>query len=675
MVSELTDRQKLLLSELVRHSEGVDPSEAARRLDVSRRTLQRDLRAVAGWLRPFRARIENQKGRVRVVASPQELRRIEAALGPVMPQAAPVTPRQRAALLALWLLAEPGPLKLAYLGKVLDAAPASLSSDLNDLAPWLRARRLILVRRQGFGVLVEGGEAARRETMADIVYEQIPPYELARMTVREGDLSHPVARWLVQWVKPEALKALADVVESVLGAAEPPIEEADRFEVWLYAVIQSLRASRGGRLLGEEVEGDARPSDIATARELLVRAAQAIGLEAIATEPEIRYMARHLAGLRVRLDDDFRLLPSNVTALDLAHRFVRAVQDITQLPFTSDELLMSDLAQHLAPALDRVRAGLPIRNPLLEMVKVRYPELFAAAAAASRAVFAPHGLDLPEEEIGFLTMHLGASRERQSAEARWRAAIVCPHGLSSARLLLSRVRKELPEVSAVQVAPAQSASHLDADIVLSTVPLPETEVPVVVVSPFLTDEDIRQVRLALAGIERRWRPSPESGRRLSGGPTTWALHLASSVEIERIRAETMDDLIPIVARHVVRRGRAPAAEPIVKAIERRERLGSVVLPGRQLAVLHARTDALDGPFVGVYRLERPMRTPGVGEDEPVAVVLVLLARVEEDAEAIECLGRISVALVESQSLVEALKSAEEEQVRQHLYDAMVHLGE
>jgi len=674
MANELTDRQKLLLFELVRRSEGVDPSEAARRLDVSRRTLQRDLRAVAGWLRPFRARIESQGGRLCLLASPQELGRIEAALGPVTARSAAVTPRQRAALLALWLLAEPGPLKLAYLGKVLDAAPASLSGDLNDLAPWLRARHLTLVRRQGFGVLVEGSEVARREAMADIVYEQISPYQLARMITREGDLSHPIARWLVQFVQEPVLRAVADAVEAVLGAAEPPVEEADRFEVWLYAVIQCLRAARRGLVRGTDLDEGARPGDVALAKELLSSVAKATGLPALSTEPEIRYMARHLAGLRVRLDDDFRLLPSNVTALDLAHRFVRAVEDITRLPFASDHLLVSGLAQHLAPVLDRVRAGLPIRNPLLETVKARYPELFAAAESASREVFAPHGLRLPDEEIGFLAMHLGASRERRLAEEKWRAVIVCPHGLSSARLLASRVRKELPEISVQEVASAKSAAHLNADLVLSTVSLPEADVPVVVVSPFLTEEDLRAVRFVLAKLERPARTSPEPGEALPGA-STWVLRLASSARTASIRAQTMDDVIRLVGLDLVRQGRASDAGPIVAAIERRERLGGVVLPGRQLAVLHARTDAMDGPFVGVYRLERPMWTRGVGEDEPVAVVLVLLARVQEDPGAIDGLGRISAALVESQAFVEALKSADEEEVRRRLYDAMVRLGE
>ncbi|MCL6488817.1 MAG: PRD domain-containing protein [Alicyclobacillus mali] len=674
MANELTDRQKLLLLELVRHSEGVDPSEAARRLDVSRRTLQRDLRAVAGWLRPFRVRMESQGGRLCLQASPQELGRIEAELGPVTSRTLVVTPRQRAALLALWLLAEPGPLKLAYLGKVLDAAPASLSSDLNDLAPWLRARHMTLVRRQGFGVLVEGSEVARREAMADIVYEQISPYQLARIITREGDLSHPVARWLVQFVPQSVLKGLADTVEAVLGAAEPPVEEADRSEVWLYAVIQWLRAARRGLVRATDLDEGARPGDVALAKELLTSVEKATGLSALATEPEIRYMARHLAGLRVRLEDDFRLLPSNVTALDLAHRFVRAVEDITRLPFASDPLLVSGLAQHLAPVLDRVRAGLPIRNPLLEEVKARYPDLFSAAESAAHEVFAAHGLRLPDEEIGFLAMHLGASRERRWAEEKWRAVIVCPHGLSSARLLASRVRKELPEVSVQEVASAKSAAHMNADLILSTVSLPESGVPVVVVSPFLTEEDLRAIRLALAKMERPARTSLKPGETLTGA-SKWASRLASLARTATIRAETVGEVIRLVGLDLVRQGRASDAESIVEAIERRERLGSVVLPDRQLAVLHARTDGIDSPFVGVYRLERPIWMRGVAEDEPVSVFLVLLAPVHEDPVVIDGLGRISAALVESEALVEALKSADEEEIRRRLYDAMVRQGE
>ncbi|SIT12336.1 BglG family transcription antiterminator [Alicyclobacillus vulcanalis] len=672
MANDLTDRQKLLLIELMRSQDGLDPSLLAQRWDVSRRTLQRDLRAVAGWLRPFRARIENQGGRLRLLASPQTQRRVEAALGPVGERAAVVSPKQRAALVALWLLADPGPLKLAYLGRVLDAAPASLSGDLNDLAPWLRARHLLIVRRQGFGVLIDGGEVPRRETMADIVYEQLAPYQLARMVVQEGDLSHPVARWLVHAVPAPVLAAIAQVVESVLDAAQPPIEEADRFEVWLYAVIQYLRVQRGGVVQAAEVTEAARPGDVAMAKELVSGLSEATGLRALAVEPEIRYMARHLAGLRVHLDDDFRLLPSNVTALDLAHRFARAAEDAAQVPFASDEVLVSGLAQHLGPALDRIRAGLPIRNPLVEMVKARYPDLFAAARQAALEVFSPHGLDVPDEEVGFLAMHLGAARERRLAEDKWRAVIVCPHGLSSARLLASRVRNELPELVVSQVASARSLADVNADLVLSTVSLPEAGVPTVVVSPFLTEEDVRAVRLALSKLGRKERLASAKG-----GPSSepsWALRIASSASVDMLEGRSMDEVIRLVGDHLVRLGRAAEAGPIVTAIERRERLGSVVLPGRQLAVLHARTDGIDGPHIGVYRLTAPVEVRGIGGDEPVSVVLVLLARVEEDARAIECLGRISAALVESEGLVEVLKSAGTEDVRARLYDAMVRMG-
>ncbi|KAA2301381.1 PRD domain-containing protein, partial [Clostridioides difficile] len=57
------------------------------------------------------------------------------------------------------------------------------------------------------------------------------------------------------------------------------------------------------------------------------------------------------------------------------------------------------------------------------------------------------GTEVPDEEIGFLVMHFGASIERLRALKREiRAIIVCTSGIGSSRMLSSRLSKEIPEI-------------------------------------------------------------------------------------------------------------------------------------------------------------------------------------------------------------------------------------
>jgi len=69
------------------------------------------------------------------------------------------------------------------------------------------------------------------------------------------------------------------------------------------------------------------------------------------------------------------------------------------------------LADHLAFAIERISMGIDIKNPFIAEIKVLYKEDFDIAKKALEMVKERLGIQLPEDEAGFIALHLHAAVE------------------------------------------------------------------------------------------------------------------------------------------------------------------------------------------------------------------------------------------------------------------------
>ena len=94
-------------------------------------------------------------------------------------------------------------------------------------------------------------------------------------------------------------------------------------------------------------------------------------------------------------------------------------------------------------------------------------------------------------------MYLSGALERGHLRPRKRAMVVCPSGMATAWVLVSRLQAEFPELTLANVV---SASRYEEDVsdeydvVISTVPLSDSVAPVIVVNPLLPVTDVRTIQ-------------------------------------------------------------------------------------------------------------------------------------------------------------------------------------
>src|SRR5205814_1431280 len=137
---------------------------------------------------------------------------------------------------------------------------------------------------------------------------------------------------------------------------------------------------------------------------------------------------------------------------------------------------------YLAIVTRRVREGHEAELQSGQLRSLIDHPVAAAAARIAAAVEKDANLSLgdavvPHEEVGFLTMYLAGSLERNRLRPKIRITVVCPAGMATAWILVSRLSAEFPNIEITRVV-SKTVFEKDVDLaatdlVVSTIPLDE----------------------------------------------------------------------------------------------------------------------------------------------------------------------------------------------------------
>jgi mannitol/fructose-specific phosphotransferase system IIA component (Ntr-type)/galactitol-specific phosphotransferase system IIB component len=229
-----------------------------------------------------------------------------------------------------------------------------------------------------------------------------------------------------------------------------------------------------------------------------------------------------------RISQRFKIQVSSDEMVNIAMRMlsIRSRQTLSSEDFSMDETLSSDVIEkivlqmiqeaskilhpilsidqklkrgllvHMKPAINRLIFNLPIRNLLLPEIKAKYPYIFMVSEESAKILEENIGCSIPEEEIGFIAMHFAAAMERLRtvSDTRIKTLVVCGGGCATAWMLVSRIQAEFPELEVLRVCSVlelseRSLKGFGIDLIISTIPLENLEIPTVVVSPLLSDKE------------------------------------------------------------------------------------------------------------------------------------------------------------------------------------------
>lgn len=101
---------------------------------------------------------------------------------------------------------------------------------------------------------------------------------------------------------------------------------------------------------------------------------------------------------------DNKIIGATEEVIAMAHNFLNREMD---------EKIHTTLLDHIAFAIERYNNGIDIKNPFFTEIKSLYREEYLAAEKALQIINDRIGIELPNDEIGFIAMHFHAALNRQ----------------------------------------------------------------------------------------------------------------------------------------------------------------------------------------------------------------------------------------------------------------------
>lgn len=94
--------------------------------------------------------------------------------------------------------------------------------------------------------------------------------------------------------------------------------------------------------------------------------------------------------------------------LAVTEELISLAEDILKEKLTSR--IHVGLADHISFAMKRIELGIDIVNPFLNEIQILYPKEYSIAEKGSELIKEKLNVELPESEIGFITLHIHSAR-------------------------------------------------------------------------------------------------------------------------------------------------------------------------------------------------------------------------------------------------------------------------
>ncbi|WP_461198117.1 BglG family transcription antiterminator [Enterococcus sp. N249-2] len=207
------------------------------------------------------------------------------------------------------------------------------------------------------------------------------------------------------------------------------------------------------------------------------------------TNEDVIYFSQHLISNR------FEPLPEKNVDNVVVQKLLTQVSDALSIDFSKDKKLEEQLINHIPPMIYRLRSNNKTDNPFTEQIKREFSLTFNIIWM----VLSEHEKNLEisfnEDEIAFLTIYFQSAIER--AKINRKILVICQMGIATSELLMNRIKNILPSLDTIEVASVAELEHIDVyqfDLVISTIKIEIPNKEVLLVSPFLTDIDIENIK-------------------------------------------------------------------------------------------------------------------------------------------------------------------------------------
>ncbi len=681
-----TPRLRQILLILLKEDKIISVRKLADEIKVSKRTVQRELEYVGSSLDEYHISLQTKTGTgIWLQGEAEDKIKLYELLQ--MEDTIDFGDKDnRRKRLILEILRDRTPKKLYYYANIFDVSEATISNDMEAVEGWFHQFNLSIIRRQGYGVALEGSEKDYRLAVRKFVDEN-SDNKLMKSFAAENErniidiLRDKEGPNIYSLLNNDILNRVIICFQSIRDKRLTRLTENSYIGLILHVTIAV------NRILQQEIiePNDELMEKLVKNEDYNLAAHIASSLEEEfqidIPDIEIAYILLHIKGSKLQYIDEDEPETENERERQELLNFINDMIDVYDpdiaYDLKLDEEFIAGLLTHLAPTFVRLRNNMIITNPLLQQIKETYPGIYGKSKNVSQLITQRYGFPIPEEEIGFLAMHFGAAcvRLENNRESKRKVdiGIVCASGIGISRLMHSKLKRFLKDSAELVTYGKEDLTPLQLkkiDFLISSINLDGMDADIVRVSPLLPENDLERIEAKV----RVYAKTPKSSRTENdfelqleqvNYTVTQIKHIINEFQCMKVNSRiSFDELLVAVTERL-----SPYNDKrllIQEDIRRREKIASQVIPEYDFALLHSRTKGVVRPCFSVCL------TRDLGEfQDPFfqkirAVIIMLIPEDEHLEENTGVMGYLSSKLVESNEFLNTIFSGNRENIRTYL---------
>ena len=211
-------------------------------------------------------------------------------------------------------------------------------------------------------------------------------------------------------------------------------------------------------------------------------------------ETEVCYITKHIIASSLIGTD------KNEENIKLTRKILTVVKESFNVDLTLDEVLIEFLGAHLQASINRAKYGVKMENSMLGIIKNNYPFAFEIGVLSNKIIKEQHGIDLSEDDIGYLSLHFAASIERlkdKEITIVKKVIIVCTTGVGTSLLLKVKLEQHFKgKLDIVDTIPWYEFNEgllESVDLIITTVPLDIGYKKVIYIKNLLDNDEIKKI--------------------------------------------------------------------------------------------------------------------------------------------------------------------------------------
>lgn len=342
----------------------------------------------------------------------------------------------------------------------------------------------LILKRDHTGTHIVGNNEDKRKLATKIIYNMV-----SCLPEQENDLT------IIQKIFSSVdVKSLVDIVDEVLSKRNLLFSYDVKIGIVVHLCVMCF-----GDFNYEEDDTNVQPEikEFSDLLSLLLRERLGINIE----NNKFRYLNRYLSDVGINalhITAEKRAVDSEVR--QFVDKLLNELHSIFLFNFSEDDDFMAHLLWHCTSMFSRLRHGRQLHIGIAKEIKESFLPTFNIISFIIFDLLPNDYQNVSAEEVALLAVYIQSALEKRNELKK--VCVVCHEGLVFSEFISAKLTNFFPEIEitktlSIEEAKRELKGNKEVDCVIST-QFFETDLPLLVVSPLLSLEDVRYIKMEIS---------------------------------------------------------------------------------------------------------------------------------------------------------------------------------